>query len=120
MRTYRLNRSRRTTLDALVGCIGSLIHKRRSHDIQLPRSPGHVFYQKLNWLLAEAGFDPGSKSSVSRTMPKTAAGTLPIGGGHGLAGMRSRVDVFGGQLVTGPSAGGKFQVLASIPEESAP
>jgi transposase len=25
---------------------------------QLPRSPGHVFYQKLNGLLAEAGFDP--------------------------------------------------------------
>jgi transposase len=25
---------------------------------QLPRSPGHVFYQKLNSLLAEAGFDP--------------------------------------------------------------
>jgi transposase len=25
---------------------------------QLPRSPGHVFYQKLNCLLAEAGFDP--------------------------------------------------------------
>ncbi|HJS07389.1 MAG TPA: transposase [Pirellulales bacterium] len=24
---------------------------------QLPRSPGHVFYQKLNGLLAEAGFD---------------------------------------------------------------
>jgi hypothetical protein len=25
---------------------------------QLPRSPGHVFYRKLNRLLAEAGFDP--------------------------------------------------------------
>lgn len=25
---------------------------------QLPRSPGHVFYQKLNRLLAEASFDP--------------------------------------------------------------
>ncbi|HUQ70197.1 MAG TPA: transposase, partial [Planctomycetaceae bacterium] len=25
---------------------------------QLPRSPGHVFYEKLNGLLAEAGFDP--------------------------------------------------------------
>lgn len=25
---------------------------------QLPRSPGHVFYQKLNGLLAEGGFDP--------------------------------------------------------------
>jgi len=24
---------------------------------QLPRSPGHVFYVKLNELLAEAGFD---------------------------------------------------------------
>ncbi|HEV7223393.1 MAG TPA: hypothetical protein VGN42_11875 [Pirellulales bacterium] len=24
---------------------------------QLPRSPGHVFYRKLNELLAEAGFD---------------------------------------------------------------
>ena len=27
-----------------------------THD-KLPRSPGHVFYQKLNGLLREAGFD---------------------------------------------------------------
>lgn len=29
---------------------------------QMPRSPGHVFYQKLNEVLAEAGFDPWAEN----------------------------------------------------------
>jgi signal transduction histidine kinase len=31
---------------------------------------------------------------------------LPSGGGHGLTGMRERVEVLGGRLTAGPAAGG--------------
>jgi signal transduction histidine kinase len=37
------------------------------------------------------------------------------GSGHGLVGMRERVALFGGQLSTGPRAGGGFGVRARIP-----
>ena len=37
------------------------------HD-QLPRAPGHVFYVKLNELLAEAEFDRWLESLCGRTM----------------------------------------------------
>ena len=38
-------------------------------------------------------------------------------GGHGLAGMRERVSVFGGQLTAGPQATGGFAVRARLPVE---
>jgi signal transduction histidine kinase len=40
------------------------------------------------------------------------------GAGHGIAGMRERVTVYGGKLVAGPTASG-FRVLARIPTEQA-
>lgn len=39
-------------------------------------------------------------------------------GGHGLAGMRERVSLLGGELSAGPRAGGGYQVVASLPAEA--
>ncbi len=40
-------------------------------------------------------------------------------GGHGLIGMRERVDAVGGRLATGPGPGGSYQVSAFIPRTPA-
>jgi signal transduction histidine kinase len=39
------------------------------------------------------------------------------GGGHGLAGMRERVNVFGGDFAAGPRTGGGFMVEVRLPTE---
>jgi signal transduction histidine kinase len=39
------------------------------------------------------------------------------GGGHGLVGMQERVRLYGGEVSTGPNAGGGFEVRARIPLE---
>ena len=41
--------------------------------------------------------------------------SAPDGGGHGLAGMRERVEVVGGWLRAGPAPGGGFAVTAHLP-----
>ena len=44
-----------------------------------------------------------------------AAANLPATPGHGLLGIRERVEAFGGQIQTGPRVGGGFAVEARIP-----
>jgi signal transduction histidine kinase len=52
------------------------------------------------------------RNPVGATPPASA------GGGHGLIGMRERVEAVRGFLVTGPTADGTFTVHAEIPRES--
>ena len=44
-----------------------------------------------------------------------APGNHTLAGGHGLAGMRERASVFGGELRAGPRPGGGFTVQARLP-----
>ncbi len=42
-------------------------------------------------------------------------GVAPGGTGHGLIGMRERVELWGGELAVGPASGGGYRVRASLP-----
>ena len=46
------------------------------------------------------------------------AGGASLGAGHGLAGMRERLSLYGGSFEAGPRLGGGFRVLASLPRDA--
>jgi signal transduction histidine kinase len=57
--------------------------------------------------------------AVSDNGVRSAAAGLPSSG-HGLAGMRERVELYGGQLTSGHRTGGGFDVHATIPLRTEP
>jgi signal transduction histidine kinase len=69
---------------------------------------------------ADLGIHYGSESvRIDVSNPVDATGTTSPGGGHGLIGMRERVEAVGGRLEAGPGPAGTFTVHAQIPRPSA-
>ena len=108
-------------------------------DLTVQRAPGEVptgvslsayriVQEALTNVLRHAGparaqvavtYEPGTIAiEVNDDGRGLAAASSGINGsGHGIAGMRERVAVYGGSLHTGPRAGGGFVVRARIPYE---
>jgi signal transduction histidine kinase len=57
----------------------------------------------------------GDRLAVEVTNRLTPHGSAVPGAGYGLVGMRERVELAGGDLRTGPTGDGRFQVLAAFP-----
>jgi signal transduction histidine kinase len=57
---------------------------------------------------------PDLEIHVVNPMSDQSAGSPP-GSGHGLIGMRERIDLFGGELRAGPVGDGTFEVAARLP-----
>lgn len=101
----------------------------RGLDREVPAAVGLTAYRVVQEALTNvrrhAG--PGVRTAVSVVVDQEAdrievevvddgrGAAAPDGGGHGLTGMRERVDVHGGTLGTGPRPGGGFGVRATIP-----
>ena len=62
-------------------------------------------------------YEPGTVAIEVSDDGRGLAAASTNGSGHGIAGMRERVAVYGGSLHTGPRAGGGFVVRARIPYE---
>ncbi|MGS2805724.1 histidine kinase [Nocardia sp. MW-W600-9] len=59
--------------------------------------------------------DPGVVMVTVRNAAAVAVGGPGAGGGHGIDGMRARVEAVGGELATGPTPDGGFEVAAKLP-----
>jgi signal transduction histidine kinase len=62
--------------------------------------------------------DDGGDTPVPSKLPRFGAATSVMKNeaqGHGLAGMRDRVGLYGGTLAAGPCAGGGFEIVARLP-----
>ncbi|MFC1414083.1 sensor histidine kinase [Streptacidiphilus sp. N1-12] len=101
----------------------------------LKHAPGQRTAVKVGYTPAEvvlAVTTDGAPSNSAVYVAATRAGTRPAAveppragapvardGGLGLAGLRQRVAVFGGEFSAGPLPGGGFQVVARLPLEAA-
>jgi signal transduction histidine kinase len=68
---------------------------------------------RLSWCPASLDIEVTDDGRGNRPSPPAAAAADH--GGHGLAGMRERVALFGGDLQAGPSPGGGYRVAARLP-----
>ena len=75
--------------------------------VTMAYEPGGLAVRVANTAAAGAG-PPGAAGP--RAAPEAGPGT-----GFGLVGLRERVAMLGGQITTGPSAGGGFEVWALLP-----
>ncbi|MFE0172590.1 sensor histidine kinase [Streptomyces sp. NPDC059002] len=64
--------------------------------------------------IALAHSAPGLRVRITNTVPRTKAPQSP-GAGHGLLGMRERTAMLGGDLATGPTPDGGYEVSAFLP-----
>lgn len=55
------------------------------------------------------------ETTLTVTVADTGRGAQELAGGHGLVGVRERVALYGGSVVTGPGPDGGFQLEASLP-----
>jgi signal transduction histidine kinase len=108
---------------------GALITLEMPHDTTgIPPGVGLTAYRILQESLSNAGrHAPGARISVVveqahasvllniRNEPSAAAQPRADGTGHGLAGMRERVALLGGELSAGPEPDGGFAVRATLP-----
>jgi signal transduction histidine kinase len=63
-------------------------------------------------------YEPGAVALEVRSGTTTGSGSGSDGeGGHGLVGMRERVELYGGELHAGPVAAGGYVVRARLPLE---
>lgn len=67
----------------------------------------------------ELGYLPAEIRVTITNGPAKSSRTLDLEPGAGIAGMRERVRIYGGLLTAEPTAGGGFEVIASIPEGAA-
>jgi signal transduction histidine kinase len=74
-------------------------------DVRVARLPGRLEVEVV---------DDGRGAAALATSRAGAAGNGATSG-HGLLGMRERVEVWGGTLATGPVPGGGFRVRATLP-----
>jgi signal transduction histidine kinase len=111
--------------------------------VPLPRAHSVTAYrivqEALTNVLKHAGHVPtrvqirrdatGLELRVTNSAAPPSATTAPLtgpqlhglgSGGHGLAGMRHRVDLFGGELFAGPVPGGGYALRATLPLQERP
>ncbi len=78
----------------------------------LKHAPGAAAKIRLDRLPDSLAID------VTNTAPANPSNSKGEGAGHGLTGMRERVEAVGGELRTGPEPGGGFGVHAVLPLET--
>lgn len=78
----------------------------------LKHADGHRSHVRIRYLPHSVELEVTDDGRASRSAPN--------GSGHGLAGMRERVSLYGGTLEAGPIRGGGWRLFARLPLESAP